>query len=242
MMRHFATAVLASLMLFSFATASSLEQAVTIKGSIKPEAAKLNHFTVTIQMDIASGWHTYDQVGEGSEVATSLKLKLPEGVTAVGDWNRPNSTDGSELNSLAFEGQISFSKSVTIQPTAYGKSIDVVVSYQACNDRICNRPQNKTITIAIPKKESPSSASLFERPVMIRVKDAPLNTVAMKRFPSPGMFDVDGDGQVELVVGDLMGGVGVYENLNTSGTGDPTWGSREDLKCIEGDAIETPNW
>jgi len=72
-------------MLFSFATASSLEQAVTIKGSIKPEAAKLNHFTVTIQMDIASGWHTYDQVGEGSEVATSLKLKLPEGVTAVGD-------------------------------------------------------------------------------------------------------------------------------------------------------------
>ena len=242
MMRHFATAVLASLMLFSFATASSLEQAVTIKGSIKPDAAKLNHFTVTIQMDIASGWHTYDQVGEGSEVATSLKLKLPEGVTAVGDWNRPNSTDGSELNSLVFEGQISFSKSVIIQPTANGNSIDVIIAYQACNDQICNRPQNKTITIVIPKEEPASNSSLFEPPVILQVKGAPLNSVVKKRFPSPGIFDVDGDGQTELVVGDLMGGVGVYQNLNTSGTGDPAWGPREELKGIEGDAIETPNW
>ena len=242
MMRHFATAVLASLMLFSFATASALEKAVTIKGSIKPEAEKANHFTVTVQMDIASGWHTYDEVGEGTETPTSLKLKLPDGATAVGDWNRPVSTDGSAVNSTVFEGLVSFSKSVTIQPTAYGKSIDVTIAYQACNDQICNRPQNKTITIVIPKEESPSSAGLFERPVMIRVKDAPLNTVAMKRFPSPGIFDVDGDGQTELVIGDLMGGVGVYENTNTTGTGDPAWGPREDLKGIEGDAIETPNW
>ena len=241
MMRHFATAVLASLMLFSFATASALEKAVTIKGSITSDAAKLNHFTVTVQVDIASGWHIYDEVGEGTEVATSLKLKSLEGVSGIGDWNRPNSTDGSAVNSLVYEGQVSFSKSVTIQPSAYGKNIDVIVSYQACTDKICHRPQNKTISIAIPNEE-PSSTSLFEDPVMLHVKDVPLNTEAKKMFPSPGIFDVDGDGQTELVIGDLMGGVGVYENTNTTGTGDPAWGPREDLKGIEGDAIETPNW
>ena len=239
MMRLFAIAVLASLTLFSFPTIASVEKVVTIKASIKPD--KLNHFTVTVQMDIASGWHIYDKVGKGPEVPTSLKLKLPEGVTEVGDWHRPTSTDGSAVDSLVYEGQVSFSKSVAIQPSAYGKNIDVIVSYQACTDQLCNRPQNKTISIAVPN-EDPSSASLFEPPVMLRVKDAPLNTVAMKRFPSPGMFDVDGDGQVELVIGDLLGAVGVYENLNTSGTGDPTWGSREELKGIEGEAIETPNW
>ena len=109
-MRHFATAALASLMLFSFATASALEKAVTIKGSITSDAAKLNHFTVTVQVDIASGWHIYDEVGEGTEVATSLKLKSLEGVSGIGDWNRPNSTDGSAVNSLVYEGQVSFQK------------------------------------------------------------------------------------------------------------------------------------
>ena len=77
---------------------------------------------------------------------------------------------------------------------------------------------------------------------MLSVKDAPLNTVAKKQFLSPGIFDVDGDGQAELVIGDLFGDVGVYENVNTSGTGDPAWGPRESLKGIEGEAIQTSNW
>ena len=241
MFRQLATAALASLMFFSFAAMAAAEKAVVIKGSIKPEAAKTNHYTVTVQLDIASGWHIYDDVGEGSEVATALKLKLPEGVKAVGDWNRPSGTDGSSPHSLVYEGQVSFSKSVAVQPNAAGKSIDVVISYQACTDQMCNRPQNKTISITIPK-EQPASAGLFDRPVMLNVKDAPLNTEAKKQFPSPGIFDVDGDGQVELVVGDLMGGVGVYENQNTSGDGDPDWGPRKNLTGIEGEAISTPNW
>ena len=241
MVRQFATAVLTSLMLFSLTTVSVAEKAVTIKASVKPEAKKANHFTVAVQMDIASGWHIYDEAGEGPEMVTTLKLELPEGVTAIGDWNRPDSIDGSALDSLVYEGQVSFSKSVAVQPTAYGESIKVIVSYQACNDRVCNRPQNKTIDISIPKAE-PSGSSIFDSPVMLSVKDAPLNTVAKKQFLSPGIFDVDGDGQAELVIGDLFGDVGVYENVNTSGTGDPAWGPRESLKGIEGEAIRTSNW
>ena len=241
MMRPFAASVLASLILVSFTTASFAQKAVTIKALINPETEKPNQFSVMVELDIASGWHIYDDVGEGAEIPTSLKLKLPEGVTAIGDWDRPISMDGNTLGSMVYEGQVSFSKSVAVQPSAYGESIDVTVSYQACTDLRCNRPKNKTVSIVIPKAE-PSGSSLFDSPVIVNVKDAPLNTVTKAQFLSPGMFDVDGDEQVELVVGDLFGNVGVYENLNTSGEGDPVWGPRESLKGIDGKAIQTSNW
>ena len=91
-------------------------------------------------------------------------------------------------------------------------------------------------------ENSPNNSTLFDQPVRIRVNDAPLNTEAKKRFPSPAIFDVDGDGSNDLVIGDLMGGVGVYANLNTSGAGDPVWGLRKALKDSKGESILTPNW
>lgn len=89
---------------------------------------------------------------------------------------------------------------------------------------------------------SSDDAGIFDRPIQICVNDAPLNAKAKRAFPSPAIFDVDGDGNTELVIGDLMGGVGVYTNLNTSGTGDPIWSSRKDLEDFEGNPINTPNW
>ena len=70
----------------------------------------------------------------------------------------------------------------------------------------------------------------------------PLNTVAKKRFLSPGIFDVDGDGKAELMIGTLMGSVGVYENQNTTGKGDPVWGPWKDFEDAKGNSIRTSNW
>jgi len=240
-MNFFATAFLASSMLVSFVVIPASEKAVTFKGSLQPISMQADHFTVTVQLDIKEGWHTYDEVGEGSEVLTSLELKLPEGVTAKGDWSRPSGTDGKEPDSLVYEGQVSFSKSVVIEPSAYGKSIDVVVSYQACTDDYCNPPQTKTVSIAIPKQVS-STPSIFDHPIRISVDGEPLNTVEKKKFLSPAIFDVDEDGKPELVIGDLWGDVGVHENLNTTGKGDPVWGPRKALKDTQGKAIRTSNW
>lgn len=240
MMSYIATALLASSMLFSPA-AHTPEKAVTFYGSLQPNTAEADHFTVTVELDIKDGWHTYGEVGEGSEVPTTLTFRLPEGVEAVGDWNRPVGIEGAELHSEIYVGRVSFSKSVVIQPSAYGKSIDVIVAYQACTDEACNRPTSKTVSIEIPA-DIAAAPSIFEAPVRITVDGKPLNTAAKNRFVSPGMFDVDGDGQVELVIGSLMGSVGVYENLNTSGTGDPVWSSRQALEDSEGQPIRTSNW
>ena len=240
MMSHFATALLTTSMLFAIATIPVSGKAVTFTGAIQPDTAQADHFTVTVQMDIRKGWHTYDEAGEGPEERTSLELKLPEGVIAKSDWIRPKGIDGKAADSRIYEGQVSFSTSVDIQPNAYGKNIDVVVSYQACTDETCSPPQNKTVSITIPAAQSDSS--LFEGPVRIKADGKPLNTVAKKMFASPGIFDIDGDGQAELVIGGLMGSVGVYENQNTSGTGDPAWGPRNELKDAKGKTIRTSNW
>ena len=88
----------------------------------------------------------------------------------------------------------------------------------------------------------PNNSNLLDQPIRIRLNDAPLNSAAKKSFPSPAIFDADGDGSEDLVIGDLMGGVGVYANLNTSGVGDPVWSSRKDLSDATGNPVTTPNW
>ncbi len=240
-MNYFASAIFMSFMLFSFSMTGASEKPVTLKGAIEADSEQADQYTVTIEMNVRDGWHTYDEEGEHGETATSLELKLPEGVTEKGDWNRPEGNAGADSQTSIFEGQVSFSKTVVIDPSAYGKNIEVTVSFQACTDKACNPPQSKTVSIAIPKTESPGS-TIFERPVRINVDGKPLNTVEQKKFLSPAIFDVDGDDKAELVISDLWGDLGVHENLNTSGSGDPVWGARKALKDTKGKAIRTSNW
>ena len=69
------------------------------------------------------------------------------------------------------------------------------------------------------------------------MNDAPLTQFKGEEdVPSPAVFEVDGDGSKELVIGDLMGGVGVYANLNT-GVGEPVWGPRNPLDDSKGAPI-----
>ena len=241
MMSHLATVMLASSMLFSLTAIPTLEKPVALKGTIQPSTASADRFTITVEFNIKDGWHTYAEVGEGPEQRTSLELNLPEGVKSAGDWNRPAGIEGTASSSEIHVGNVRFSKSVVVDPSAYGQNIEVVVSYQACTDDRCNRPQNKTVSIAIPAK-APTGQGIFEDPVRINSDGKPLNTVAKKQFVSPAIFDVDGDGKAELFIGTLMGSLGIYENLNTSGSGDPVWGPQGYLKDAKGEEIRTSNW
>ena len=81
----------------------------------------------------------------------------------------------------------------------------------------------------------------FEAPFRLMVKDAPLNTAAKQMYPSPAMYDVDQDGQDELIVGDIFGRLNVYENQNDA-KGDPVWSSHYALNTADGEAIKVSNW
>ena len=76
----------------------------------------------------------------------------------------------------------------------------------------------------------------------IIVGDQPLNSRANQMYPSPALYDVDGDGQDELVVGDIFGSLNVYENQNASGKGDPVWAEHVRLNSTKGEPIKVSNW
>lgn len=81
----------------------------------------------------------------------------------------------------------------------------------------------------------------FEAPFRLMVAGAPLNTVARQMYPSPAMYDVDNDGQTELIVGDIFGSLNVYENQNPD-AGDPVWSKHYALKTADGESIKVSNW
>lgn len=81
----------------------------------------------------------------------------------------------------------------------------------------------------------------FEVPIRLMVGTNPLNTAARQMYPSPAVYDVDHDGQSELIVGDIFGSLNVYENQN-DGSGDPVWGKHTALKSTDGNAIKVSNW
>ena len=224
-----------------FLCSPALAANVTVGASIQPEKGSTNQFTLAVTFDIKPGWHTYDDIGDGSAVATSIKFKLPEGVKAVGEWQRPISMESKDaVDKTIYEGQVEFTRSVTVDANAQGQQIDLTVRFQACTDEVCNPPQKKELSVQIPKTSRPNT--IFEPPVQLMVAGKPLNAVAKQRFPSPALFDVDGDGQTELVTGSLMGSVHVYENSNPTGKGDPVWASSTTLKDADGKPIRTSNW
>ena len=81
----------------------------------------------------------------------------------------------------------------------------------------------------------------FDDPIRLMVGNEPLNTSARQMYPSPAWYDVDNDGKIELVVGDISGAINVYENSN-DGDGDPVWETHKPLKSTDGASIRVSNW
>jgi hypothetical protein len=79
----------------------------------------------------------------------------------------------------------------------------------------------------------------FEAPIMLMAGDEPMK--AGYSYPSPAVFDVDNDGDDEMVLGEIMGSVSYCENENKSG-GDPVWSAVAPLLAADGKPLELNNW
>ncbi len=82
-------------------------------------------------------------------------------------------------------------------------------------------------------------ARLFEDPVRLLSAGELLNEVEQMPYPSPVVFDVDRDGERELVVGDLWGRIWIYEDQ--ASPGDLAWGPARKLE-VDGEELRVPNW
>ncbi len=194
---------------------------------------------VSVHLDIRAGWHTYAAVGpSSSSTVTAVSFETPKGVRTVGKLIRPFGRPyQSEPGSQILSGRASFSQRFALTGDA-ARAIKVTVKYQACDDRRCMRPTSKSVVVTV----SGAVRSPFESPVRLMRGDRPLNVVAKQMYPSPAWYDVDRDGDPELVVGDIFGKLNVYENQNITGKGDPVWGEPTALKTSEGKQVKVSNW
>ena len=81
-------------------------------------------------------------------------------------------------------------------------------------------------------------ASRFAAPVLLTGGDEPLGRGIL--YPSPALYDVDGDGARELVIGDLFGRVRVAEKL--PGEDAFAWSAPEPLQAADGEDLKFSNW
>jgi len=100
-------------------------------------------FEVLVQARIFSGFHIYGMDPKVSPfIPTALKLTLPDGLEADGDWKGPSpehDKDGVEI----YTGAAVFRKALKANAGAAAKkfSIGVELEYEACNNEMCYPPK-----------------------------------------------------------------------------------------------------
>lgn len=80
----------------------------------------------------------------------------------------------------------------------------------------------------------------FAEPLPLYADGVLMNGIEKMPYPSPVLFDIDRDGNDELVLGDLWGYMHVHENLAEEG--DPVWGPSKKLEDEDGKVIKVSNW
>ena len=141
----------------------------------------------------------------------------------------------------AIAGLIAYFSSLAIE-TSQRSQADVVAwddsnSQNLTPMRFVIESANVARKVGLPVAEG----DIFEAPVRLKVGEQYLNNAARQMYPSPAMFDIDRDGQLELVVGDIFGSLNVYENLSDEKL-DPVWSSHIPLKLNDGAKVKVSNW
>ena len=98
------------------------------------------------------------------------------------------------------------------------------------------------ITFSVNQLFAGLNDNQFESPICIKAGDKILNADGAMLYPSPAIFDVDQDGNDELVIGTIFGKIFACENSNASSVGDPVWGNPKALKTKDGKELKLNNW
>lgn len=150
---HLAGAVVLSLMvLLSFqARGQYFTQPVSWRGSV--EKADENLYDLTFVATMGPEWHIYDmEKYEGGPNSTTLELKLPEGVKAVGMPYIKSKVVKSYDNAFKMEVGVCSSPVVIVQrvEALSGGEVISTIEWQACKDGQCLTPEEKTIRLVLP--------------------------------------------------------------------------------------------
>ena len=97
---------------------------------------------VTFRVKIHSGYHIYAAVADSDPyVVTTVEFRLPEGIKAVGDLQRPSAKTYNNAGTMIYEDTIEFRQEVS----GTG-SVTCILNFQCCNDQICMPPTTIEVT------------------------------------------------------------------------------------------------
>lgn len=117
------------------------------------DAAPGDELELIVELSIAPMWEIQPlEAAAGGATATQLELRLPPGITALGEWASPKtgrstSPDGHAVHA----GRPTFTRALTIAASAPAgpATISCNVAFQACNDRTCLKPQALEIALSM---------------------------------------------------------------------------------------------
>jgi DsbC/DsbD-like thiol-disulfide interchange protein len=111
-----------------------------------PRARAGELLTLVVQIKTAPRWHIYStRALSGTGIPTSLKLQLPSGVEAFGNWSSPPPHVGSQGS--IYEGSVKFARRLAISRQMVSGPINVncELSYQACDPFSCRPPETRVL-------------------------------------------------------------------------------------------------
>lgn len=124
------------------------EQAPVSVNAVIVRGENAGELAVVVKVTIALGWHIYAYVpADQPYIVTDQILQLPDGVLKAGAWIKshatPSSTDRGVLN---YEKEAVF-YCLLISETSGSGTLKAGILYQACNNRQCLPPQEKTMEL-----------------------------------------------------------------------------------------------
>lgn len=123
---------------------------VKFSGTVEPkQAAAGGSATVTFRLEIAPRWHVAAKAGAaGPEIPLHLRLTLPEGVEADGDWLLPEPAIDAQGHAR-YEGTVELRRKVKVTAAAKPGPARLTPSayYQACDPASCRPAKLQSIDI-----------------------------------------------------------------------------------------------
>jgi len=240
--------IVCAVVLFSLGLSSAVNAQNRIKLTAKLSEPTDGIANVTVAFKIDEGWHAYEATDVGQVLTVSLEL--PDDVVAAGRWQKPESVAYREA--MIYKGEGRFTRKLAIADSDSVRQVVVKVAYQVCTERGCLAPSEAKFELPIAAASASNASTkkdgfdysnaYFSAPELLMADGELLNVASKQHYISPAMYDIDNDGALELVTGDVAGKVRVYENESNDADGMPVWADAGFLSSTSGEQTMAKNW